>query len=94
MNNETKPAYQSPEDFFKSPLLPAHRKYEVLRAIYVEGLSAAEAASRMGYTVMAVYSLVRDFKLAIGDGRAEQFFFASARAGALPGRTRGSARSK
>ena len=46
MNTETKSAVQSPEDFFKSPSLPAHRKYEVLRAIYVEGASASEAASR------------------------------------------------
>ena len=81
MNNETKPASLSPDDFFKSPSLPAHRKYEVLRAIHVDGLSAAEAARRLGYTVMAVYSLARDFKQALRDGRAEQFFFASSGAG-------------
>ena len=81
MNNETKPASQSPEDFFKSPSLPAHRKYEVLRAIHMDGLSAAEAAGRFGYTVMAVYSLARDFKLAIRNGKPEQFFFASAGVG-------------
>ncbi len=81
MNNEANTSVQSPEEFFRAPSLPAHRKYEALRAIYVEGLSASEAAERLGYTVMAVYSLVRDFRLALREGRAEQFFFAPAGVG-------------
>ena len=81
MNNDADHSVQSPEEFFKSPSLPVHRKYEVLRAVYAEGLSASEAAERLGYTVMAVYSLARDFKLALKDGRAEQFFFAPAGVG-------------
>jgi transposase len=38
-------------DFFRKPKHPLQRRYEALRAYLLEGLSAAEAARRFGYTV-------------------------------------------
>jgi len=37
-----------------------HRRYETLRAVFVEGLTHAQAAARFGYTTWAVTNLVRD----------------------------------
>ena len=39
-----------------------HRRYEALRAYLAEGLSAAEAAARFGYTPASLLSAVRDFR--------------------------------
>ena len=45
-------------NFFLSPANTTHRQYEALRAHYVEGQPAAEAARRFGYTLSAYYSLM------------------------------------
>ncbi len=42
---------------FLSPVQVTHKQYEALRAYYVDGLSATEAAQRFGYTVSSFYSL-------------------------------------
>ncbi len=49
-------------EFFSSPTEPAHRRYEALRAFLVEGFSAAQVATRFGYTASTVVSMVRDFR--------------------------------
>ena len=38
------------QDFFVIPDSSPHRQYEALRAYYVEGIAASEAASRFGYS--------------------------------------------
>ena len=81
MDTETTSAAKSPDAFFRSPSLPAHRKYELLRAIYLEGLGAAAAAARLGYTLAAAYSLARDFRRALRADAVEQFFFSPPPAG-------------
>jgi transposase len=48
--------------FFTSPTQTAHRRYEALRAYYVEQLTLAQAAERFGYTRWSMASLVRDFR--------------------------------
>jgi transposase len=45
-----------------SPAATAQRRYEALRAYFVEGLSAAEAAARFGYTEATVAAMARDFR--------------------------------
>jgi transposase-like protein len=40
----------------------AHRRYEALRAYFLEGATAAEAAGRFGYTTSTVQAMVRDFR--------------------------------
>ncbi len=49
-------------EFFTAPSQDAHRRYEALRAYFVEGLTAAQVARRFGYSVAAVNSAVRDFR--------------------------------
>src|SRR6266704_4350905 len=49
-------------EFFTAPSQDAHRRYEALRAYFVEGLTAAQAARRFDYSVAAVNSAVRDFR--------------------------------
>jgi transposase len=49
-------------EFFAEPGTADQRRYEVLRAYLLEGLTAAEAASRFGYTAASVASMVRDFR--------------------------------
>jgi len=48
-----------------------HRRYEALRAYLAEGLPAAEAATRFGYTPASLLSAVRDFRAG-----AREFFTA------------------
>ena len=62
-------------EFFLRPDSPAHRRYEALRAYLAEGLPAAEAAARFGYTPASLLSVVRDFRA----GARE--FFAAAKPG-------------
>jgi hypothetical protein len=47
---------------FTAPALVNQRRYEALRAWYVDGLSYAEAGQRFGYTRWAMISLVREHK--------------------------------
>jgi transposase len=47
---------------FTAPAAVNQRRYEALRAYYVEGLSHAEAGSRFGYTRWAMVDLVRQHK--------------------------------
>jgi hypothetical protein len=48
--------------FFTAPEQVNHRRYEALRAFFVEGLTHAEAAERFGYTRWAMVDLVRDYR--------------------------------
>jgi hypothetical protein len=59
--NPQRPARPGGE-FFLRPDRPAHRRYEALRAYLAEGLPAAEAAARFGYTPASLMSAVRDFR--------------------------------
>ncbi|MGQ0520648.1 MAG: hypothetical protein ACT4PX_05800, partial [Actinomycetota bacterium] len=54
--------YRADGQFFVSPEEVAHRRYEALRAYFVEGLSAAEAGERFGYTAATVAAMARDFR--------------------------------
>ena len=47
---------------FTAPTEVNHRRYEALRAYYVEGLSLQQAADRLGYTRWAMVNLVRQHK--------------------------------
>jgi transposase len=48
--------------FFTSPQGVTQRRYEALRAYFVEGASANEAAARFGYASGTMVALVRDFR--------------------------------
>ena len=51
-----------PKSFFLQPLDPMQKRYEALRASFVEDLSAEEVARRFGYSIHTIHALRRDFK--------------------------------
>jgi transposase len=50
------------EDFFLHPSEAMQKRYEALRASFVDGLSAREVAKSFGYSIHTVHALRRDFK--------------------------------
>ncbi len=81
MSSASEPSH-SPKDFFASPLHPRHRHYELLRAFFLEGLTAAEVARRFGLAPSSVYSLTRNFRKL--DNPSEAFFLPAPRRGRPP----------
>ena len=49
-------------DLFTAPVQVNHRRYEALRAFYVDRLTHAQAAERFGYTRWAMVNLVREHR--------------------------------
>ena len=47
---------------FTAPEQVNQRRYEALRAFFVDGLSYTEAGERFGYTRWAMINLVRDYR--------------------------------
>ena len=62
---------------FLAPQTTMHRQYEALRAYYVEGVPAAEAAGRFGYTVGSFHQLAHQFR----NNPKRQFFIDNPRPG-------------
>jgi transposase len=62
-------------EFFADPQATAQRRYEALRAYFLEGATAAQAAARFGYAEASVQAMVRDFRAGDRD------FFARRRPG-------------
>ena len=48
--------------FFSHPTQPYHRRYEALRAVFMEGRSQKEVADRFGYTYESLRQLVHEFR--------------------------------
>jgi len=69
--------------FFLNPQQPVHRRYEILRALYVDDLSANEVAQKFECSVHTVNAMRRDFKKAIRSGE-HPTFFVSPRPGRKP----------
>jgi transposase len=65
---------------FTAPAQVNQRRYEALRAYFVDGVSYAEAGARLGYTRWAMINLVRDYRA----GKLE-LFAPPRRPGPLPG---------
>ncbi len=72
-------AYQK---FFAQPTNTCHRRYEALRAIFVEGRSQKDVAEEFGFTYGTMRQLVFDFRQVCNDedNPTESFFFDSAKA--------------
>jgi Homeodomain-like domain len=60
--------------FFLQPSQPLQRRYEVLRAFFVEGRPQADIAAQFGLATATVQSLVRDFRAALRAGQPPPFF--------------------
>jgi transposase len=65
---------QTDRDFFLKPQLPAHRRYEILRARFVERLPVKQIAQRLGCSPNSVQTYIRDFRRARDRGEAPEFF--------------------
>jgi len=50
------------KSFFTNPPNPKQRQYEAVRAITIDSLSVAQAATKFDYQVSTLYSLLRDVK--------------------------------
>jgi len=50
-----------PKDFFLNPLVPAQRRYEALRAHFIDEIPRKQVAEQFGYTFYTFQALVRDF---------------------------------
>jgi len=61
-------------NFFLRPKSPRHKRYEMLRAHLVDGLSIGEVAQSFGSTFYAVQSRIRDFKKQLDEDRPMEFF--------------------
>jgi transposase len=59
----------SPAEYFLNPKEPAQKRYEALRAYFLESLTLNEAAKRAGYSISTFQSLVSNFK----NGKVEFF---------------------
>lgn len=53
---------QGPAEWFTTPDAVNHRRYEALRAFFVDGLTHAEAGDRFGYTRWSMVDLVKRFR--------------------------------
>jgi DNA-binding CsgD family transcriptional regulator len=60
--------------FFLEPHQLLQRRYEVLRAFFVEQHPQAEIAGRFGLSPATVQSLVRDFRTEMRNGQVAPFF--------------------
>jgi len=68
---ESKDTYRN---FFLKPQTTDHRRYEILKAYFVELRKAKDIAEQFGISRYTVYSLVRDFKGSVDRGEPMQFF--------------------
>src|SRR5437899_481008 len=75
-------------EFFATPADATQRRYEGLRAYFVEGLPAAEAARRVGWAHETLNTAVRDFRA----GRRE--FFVTAKPGPKSAPAKDAARAR
>jgi transposase-like protein len=63
-----------PKEYFKTQEIVNKKRYDTLRAFFIEGATAQEVANRYGYTPSSLYSLVRDFRKYLKEGNREDFF--------------------
>jgi hypothetical protein len=61
--------------FFLEPEQTFHRRYEALRALFVEGRPLEETAAEFGYRVAALRSMASRFRAACRRGQGPPFFF-------------------
>jgi transposase len=58
----TRSPQQGGAEFFTAPDQVNHRRYEALRAFFLDGLTYAQAGQRFGYTRWAMINLVREYR--------------------------------
>lgn len=61
--------------FFLQPHESLQRRYEALRAYFIDGRSVAEIADRLGYRLSSLKSMVCRFRASCARGSSPPFFF-------------------
>jgi hypothetical protein len=61
------------QDFFRQPMQTLHRRYEALRAFFLERRPLPEIAAAFGYSYGTLRNLVADFRAQCRDGQAPPF---------------------
>jgi hypothetical protein len=61
------------ENFFRQPTQPLHRRYEVLRAAFVEHRPLQEVAQQYGYRYGSLRNLVARFRAQCRSGQGPPF---------------------
>jgi hypothetical protein len=61
--------------FFLEPEQTFHRRYEALRAFFVEGQSLEKTAAQFGYRMAGLKSMISRFRAACGKDTSPPFFF-------------------
>jgi hypothetical protein len=64
-------------EFFSQPTHPYHRRYEALRAVFLEGCPQKEVADRFGFRYSSLRQLVYEFRQQGDEASASAPFFAS-----------------
>ena len=73
--------------FFVEPEQTSHRRYEALRAIFLEELPLNQVADRFGYRPAALRSLVSRFRSGCRAGSPPPFSFSTGPDAALAGKS-------
>ena len=76
-------------EFFARPTQPYHRRYEALRAVFLDGRSQKEVAAHFGYRYSTLRQLVYEFRQQGRDPGDASPFFKSRRTDTRPRRRRG-----
>ena len=73
-------------EFFAQPTNPYHRRYEALRAVFVEGRAPREVAEQFGWAYSSLRQLLYEFRQHFRHSAADSPFFESGKWDGLPGR--------
>lgn len=73
-------------EFFSRPTQPYHRRYEALRAVFLDGRPQKEVADQFGYRYSTLRQLVYEFRRQGPDPGDASPFFESRSADAQPRR--------
>ena len=73
-------------EFFARPTQPYHRRYEALRAVFLDGRPQKEVAEQFGYRYSTLRQLVYEFRRQGRDSGDASPFFGSRSADARPWR--------
>jgi transposase len=71
-------------EFFAQPTHPYHRRYEALRAVFLDGRSQKEVAEHFGYRYSTLRQLVYEFRQHGRDSGDVSPFFESRSSDARP----------
>jgi transposase len=72
------------QDFFRQPTHAGHRRYEALRAVFVDGRSQKEVAEEFGVGYSCLRQWVYDLRQHCRHGAAESPFFKTRKLDARP----------